>query len=883
VLVTNGGKQAVYNAFATLLDPGDEVLLPGAVLDDLPRGDPLAGGVPSSVPTDETTGYLVTVEQLEAARTPRTKVLLFVSPSNPTGAVYPREPRSRPSAAGRSSTASGWSPTRSTSTWSTATRVLLDAGRRARAGRPLRRRQRRRQDLRDDRLAGRLDDRPADVIKAATNLQSHATSNVANVVQRAALAAVSGDLDGVAMMREAFDRRRSDRAPAQRDRRRRLPEPEGAFYATRRSRACSATLAAHGRTTSPSWPTLILDEAEVAVVPGRGVRHARLPAAVLRPRRRRPGRGRNVLVAVPATGGAPIVLWSGADFVSSPVIDPETSLLAWVSWDHPHMPWDTTRLWVGHLDFDDPSGPRLVDPVCAAGGDEESISQPEWDPSGRLWFISDRSDWWNLWHFPRPGRPSGEPCSPDPRPVEVGVPAWNFGVRRYAFLSDGRAIAACGADGIDSLVVLDTVSGRNDPIDVPLTSIQTLAVSQTTAVMIGASFTSEPAVHAVLVGRSGHTGGHQVVRPPRDLGISSAYVSIGQPISYPTSDGARSHAIFYPPTNPDESLIADQRPPALVMIHGGPVAAARPELRMAVQFWTSRGWAVIDVNHRGSTGYGRRYRTELRRRWGVVDVGDAADAVRHLAASGRVDPERAVIRGGSAGGFTTLLSVAVTDVYAAGASYYGIADLAVLSQETHKFESHDVDILIGPWPDDAEVYRERSPLFRAADIDVPVIVFQGTDDVVVPPVQAELIVSALRDRGVPHAYVVLEGEGHGFRRQESITSTLAAEWSFYAQVLGLTHPDDLTWHESWSPKPSPIGAWISSARCGSRGRRAARPHARDAARGGRGRARADHPVGHQGDRRGARGRLGPDRRRAGPASGSTTSTPRLPPSSASWW
>lgn len=507
----------------------------------------------------------------------------------------------------------------------------------------------------------------------------------------------------------------------------------------------------------------------------------------------------NVLVAVPATGGAPIVLWSGADFVSSPVIDPETSLLAWVSWDHPHMPWDTTRLWVGHLDFDDPSGPRLVDPVCAAGGDEESISQPEWDPSGRLWFISDRSDWWNLWHFPRPGRPSGEPCSPDPRPVEVGVPAWNFGVRRYAFLSDGRAIAACGADGIDSLVVLDTVSGRNDPIDVPLTSIQTLAVSQTTAVMIGASFTSEPAVHAVLVGRSGHTGGHQVVRPPRDLGISSAYVSIGQPISYPTSDGARSHAIFYPPTNPDESLIADQRPPALVMIHGGPVAAARPELRMAVQFWTSRGWAVIDVNHRGSTGYGRRYRTELRRRWGVVDVGDAADAVRHLAASGRVDPERAVIRGGSAGGFTTLLSVAVTDVYAAGASYYGIADLAVLSQETHKFESHDVDILIGPWPDDAEVYRERSPLFRAADIDVPVIVFQGTDDVVVPPVQAELIVSALRDRGVPHAYVVLEGEGHGFRRQESITSTLAAEWSFYAQVLGLTHPDDLTPVEIWRP------------------------------------------------------------------------------------
>lgn len=507
----------------------------------------------------------------------------------------------------------------------------------------------------------------------------------------------------------------------------------------------------------------------------------------------------NVLAAVPATGGEPRILWALSDFVSSPRIDPETSLVAWVTWDHPDMPWDTTRLWVADLDCSSMMTPRLVDPVCVAGGTEESISQPEWDPHGRLWFISDRSDWWSLWRFEASGRPTGDPVPADPRPAEIGVPAWNFGIRRYAFLSDGRVIEASRVNGLDTLSVLDPLTGIVDPVAVPLTSIQTLAVSQTTVVMIGASFTSEPAVHAVLVGRSGAAGGHQVLRAARDLGMSSAWVSVGQPIAYPTSDGARSHAIFYPPTNPDWSLVEGERPPALVMVHGGPVSAARPELRMLVQFWTSRGWAVIDVNHRGSTGYGRRYRTELRQKWGVIDVADAADAVRHLAAAGRIDSDRAVIRGGSAGGFTTLLSVAVTDVYAAGASYYGVADLVVLAQDSHKFESHDVDILIGPYPADAEVYRERSPLYRAGEINAPLIVFQGTEDVVVTPVQAELIVAALRERGVAHAYVVLEGEGHGFRRAETIASTLAAEWSFFVQVLDLPHPDDLHRTEIWRP------------------------------------------------------------------------------------
>lgn len=506
----------------------------------------------------------------------------------------------------------------------------------------------------------------------------------------------------------------------------------------------------------------------------------------------------NALVAIPATGGVPVALWSGSDFVSTPRIDPETQLLAWLAWNHPDMPWDSTELWVGGLD-----GSKvqltLSAPERVAGGGEESLSQPEWDQNGRLWFVSDRSNWWNLYRFPFPGRPIGDPVIEAERPADIALPQWVFGTTRWAFLSDARVVFASSADGLDSLAVLDMMTGKVDPVPTPLTSISQVTCSESTALVVGSSFTSTPSVQAVLVGRHGSAGGPVSLSPRPDLGFSSAYVSVGQPISYPTTGGARAHGFFYSPTNPGETLIGGERPPLVVLIHGGPVSAARPELRMIVQFWTTRGFAVVDVNHRGSTGFGRRYRKLLRGQWGVVDVEDCVAAVRFLSESGRVDPSRAVIRGGSAGGFTTLAALAGSDVFAAGASYYGIADLAVLATDTHKFESHDLERLVGPWPEAAAVYRERSPLFRVADIVSPVIIFQGSEDRVVPPVQAELIVAALREQGVPHAYVLVEGEGHGFRQAENISSTLAAECSFYAQVLGLAHPDGIEPVEIWRP------------------------------------------------------------------------------------
>ena len=506
----------------------------------------------------------------------------------------------------------------------------------------------------------------------------------------------------------------------------------------------------------------------------------------------------NVLVAVPAAGGAAVIVWAGSDFVSSPSIDPAGGLVAWLAWDHPNMPWDSTTLWVARLDTTG-SAPVLLGAAAVAGGDGESINQPGWDADGRLWFVSDRTDWWNLHHFPRPGWPEGPPVIAAPRSGEVALPQWVFGTSRWAFLGGGRVVFALASDGLDSLWVLDPVTGSVNPVDLGVTSISQVAASDSTALVVGASFTSTPAVHSVLVGRNGATGGGAVLSAPADPGYSSAYVSIGQPLTFPTTGGSRAHAFYFPPTNPDATPLPGERPPVVVMIHGGPVSAARAELRPIVQFWTTRGYAVVDVNHRGSTGFGRRYRSQLLGQWGVVDVEDCVAVVGHLASLGLVDPQRAVIRGGSAGGFTTLAALVTSDTFAAGASYYGIADLSVLATDTHKFESHDLGRLVAPWPDRADVYRQRSPLFGVDRIDAPVIIFQGSEDRVVPPVQAELIVAALRARGVPHAYVLVEGEGHGFRQAANVAATLAAECSFYAQVLGLPHPAGIEPVEIWRP------------------------------------------------------------------------------------
>jgi len=498
----------------------------------------------------------------------------------------------------------------------------------------------------------------------------------------------------------------------------------------------------------------------------------------------------NELVALPADGSdPPTTLWSDADFVAAPRLDPRGDRLAWLSWDHPRMPWDGTDLHVAVASLDHPEGPRLSDARVVAGGPDESLVQPDWTAAGDLLVVSDRSDWWNLHRVAGlDDEPGLEPIAPTD--AEIGTPPWVFAMSRWARLDDGRLVVAVAHAGLDHLGVIEPGSDRIDELATPFTAISSVRAAGDAVVVVAASPTTEPSV--VRVAPHGDADPEvEVLRSPRDLGLDPAWFAHGHPVSFPTTGGRTAHALFYPPTNPEVRGPGDQRPPLVVMIHGGPTAAARPQLSLATQFWTSRGFAVVDVNYGGSTGYGRRYRRQLDGAWGVVDVDDCVAAAEHLARAGLVDGERLLIRGGSAGGFTTLAALAFRDVFAAGASHYGVADLAVLARDTHKFESRYLDGLVGPWPAAADRYAERSPILHVDRLDRPLIVFQGLDDPIVPPNQAEMIVAALRGRGVPVAYVPFAGEQHGFRQAANIRRALEAELWFYGRVLGFTPADDI--------------------------------------------------------------------------------------------
>lgn len=502
------------------------------------------------------------------------------------------------------------------------------------------------------------------------------------------------------------------------------------------------------------------------------------------------GEAVNRLVAVPSSGGEPVVIYEASDFVAAPRLSPDGELVAFLTWNHPDMPFDATTLRVAPIRREDREL-RLGEVRVVAGGSDESVCQPTWDASGRLWFISDRTEWWNLYRFDEPGLPAGDPVAVRPVAAEVGEPAWILGQSRYAHLSDGRVIAAEHADGRDRLAVIDEPADRVDLVDTEMTEIGHLVATATTAVLIGSGPRAEPSVRAFLVGRHGRISAPVMLRAARDLPVSSAHLSVGEHLTFPAEDGEVAHGIYYPPTNADVEPLVGERPPLIVMIHGGPTSRARNELRLPVQFWTNRGFAVVDVDHRGSTGYGRRYRHQLWGRWGEADVADCVAAAMALAGSGRADPDRMLIRGASAGGFTTLAALTTTEVFAAGASYYGIGDLSVLATDTHKFESRYLDRLVGPWPDAADLYRSRSPLEHLDQLSRPVILFQGTEDRVVPQNQADAIAEGLAARGIPHAYLRFEGEGHGFRQAANLRRALEAEWSFYLQVLGIEHPPDL--------------------------------------------------------------------------------------------
>jgi dipeptidyl aminopeptidase/acylaminoacyl peptidase len=482
------------------------------------------------------------------------------------------------------------------------------------------------------------------------------------------------------------------------------------------------------------------------------------------------GRVLNEVVQLAAeTPSEPSVVVSGPDFVACPRWRPDGAAWCWIEWDHPDMPWDATRLVVS-----DGTSRTVV-----AGDARESICQAAWAPDGALWFSGDRTGFWSLYRW----TPDGGVEAMVEIGRDVGFPRWVFGQSCFAILDGGRVAFVLVEDGIDRLAVRHP-DGTIERLDVPYTSISALAGRRSTLLFVAASPVSEAAVVALSL----DDGEHVVVAPPRDLGVDAAWWSVPEPFDFPTAGGATAHALLYRPRNPDHDGPPGERPPLIVVIHGGPTSAARVELKVGHQFWTSRGFAVVDVNHRGSTGYGRAYRDLLRGQWGVVDVEDCAAVARFLVARGDVDPDRLCIRGGSAGGFTTLAALAFQDVFSVGASHYGVADLGALARDTHKFERRYLDGLVGRWPEARDVYEARSPIFHVDAIDRPLIVFQGLDDEVVPPNQSEMIVEAVGTKGIAVQYVTFEGEGHGFRQAANIRAALDAELAFYRSVLGI-RPD----------------------------------------------------------------------------------------------
>jgi dipeptidyl aminopeptidase/acylaminoacyl peptidase len=487
----------------------------------------------------------------------------------------------------------------------------------------------------------------------------------------------------------------------------------------------------------------------------------------------------NTIASIDLGSGESQELVAGRDFYATPRLSPDGTHLAWLAWDHPNMPWDGTELWIGEVQ---PDG-SLNHVERVAGDADESIFQPEWSPDGTLYFVSDRTGWWNLYRV-RPsahakGLQDGQVEPLAEMEAEFGLPQWVFGMRTYAFESARRIICAYTHQGTWQLANLDTETRKLENIETPYTSISEVHAAPGRAIFHAGSPTeSTSIVHLDLA-----TGQVEVLRRSSTVEIDPGYLSSPQAVEFPTENGLTAHAFFYPPRNRDYAAPPDEHPPLLVFSHGGPTGATSSTFRLSVQYWTSRGFAVLDVNYGGSTGYGRAYRQRLAGQWGVVDVDDCVNGARHLAARGQVDGDRLIIRGGSAGGYTTLCALTFRDVFKAGASYYGIGDLETLAKETHKFESHYLDRLVGPYPEERALYVARSPIHFTDRLSCPVIFFQGLEDQVVAPEQAEAMVDALRRKRVPVAYLPFEGEQHGFRRAENIKRSLDAELYFYSRIF----------------------------------------------------------------------------------------------------
>lgn len=484
----------------------------------------------------------------------------------------------------------------------------------------------------------------------------------------------------------------------------------------------------------------------------------------------REAEGRSAIIASDILYSTKKVLFSGAEFYSSPRVSPDGKSLAWIEWNHPDMPWDSTVLCRAELDAEGNPGPA----VRLAGGGGESVVQPQWSPGGRLYFISDRTGWWNIY---RTGLSGDEPVAA--MDAEFAQPLWQFAMSSYAFVSDTLLAAAFTRNGFWSLALVDAQALQMKVCELPFTYIDHVRAGEGTVVFLAGS-TREP---NVLVSMNAGTGQWTVVKRTTEVEIAPGNLSEPESVAFPSAGGRTAYGLFYPPCSEKFEGPAGEKPPLIVTVHGGPTAAANPSLSLKTQFWTTRGFAVLDVNYAGSTGYGRAFREALNGQWGIADVDDCCLGAEYLAGRGLVDRSRMAISGGSAGGFTALSALAFRDVFTAGIIRYGVSDCSALARDSHRFEAHYLDRLIAPYPEQKAVYDARSPLFHAERLNRPVIFFQGLEDRVVPPEQSRAMFEALAARGVPTAYVAFEGEQHGFRKKDSIVRMVESELYFLSRIF----------------------------------------------------------------------------------------------------
>ena len=496
-----------------------------------------------------------------------------------------------------------------------------------------------------------------------------------------------------------------------------------------------------------------------------------------------PGReAETTLVSIPLTGAesAGDVIASGYDFYSTPRVSPDGSRLAWLAWRHPLMPWDGTELWTAEI----VANGSLSGAARIAGGPSESIYQPDWSPDGELYFVSDRDGWWKLYRWD--GSVSHAVITNAPPDAEFGRPQWIFETATWAFAGRSRIVVSYTRNGRWHLGVVNTATGVMTSLAPGLEPREWLMATASHAIVVAGSARTSDAVMQVDL----DTGEAEPLKIASRVDLDPAYISEPEAIEFPTSRGLTAHAFIYPPRHPEYAGMPGERPPLIVIGHGGPTAATTARFEVGIQYWTTRGFAVADVNYGGSSGYGRPYRERLNGQWGIVDVEDAVNAARYLVSQGKADPDRLIIRGGSAGGYTALAALVFhPNVFKAAASYYGISDLEVLQHDTHKFESRYSDTLVGPWPDARDLYRARSPIHFVDRLSCALILLQGLEDKVVPPNQSEMMADAARKKGLPVAYLAFEGEQHGFRKAATIVRSLEAELFFYGAVFGFAPAD----------------------------------------------------------------------------------------------